>query len=290
MMPLEDSFADVLGKACRGLGIGEADLAQRTGISVARVREALAGEPDPEVLRAVAPALELDAAALLGLASGAAVPAPLSLDGLARFTTNFGDMTVNAFLVWDATSKEAALFDTGADADPVLDFLEKNGLRARALFLTHAHGDHIAELDRLVERIGVEAFLGEGEPPLKGPKRFPAGTRWRIGSLDVEARLTCGHAAGGMTFVIQGLPRRVAITGDAIFAGSMGGGMVSYADALRTTRGEILSLPPETILAPGHGPLTTVAWEQTHNPFFAAEFSVAHAATGQGILEISCHS
>jgi len=54
-----------------------------------------------------------------------------------------------------------------------------------------------------------------------------------------------------------------------VFAGSMGGGAVSYADAMRTNRAEIMSLPAETILCPGHGPLTTVGEELQHNPFFA---------------------
>jgi len=62
---------------------------------------------------------------------------------------------------------------------------------------------------------------------------------------------------------------RFAVVGDALFAGSMGGPNTSYADCLRTNREEILSLPPETILCSGHGPLTTVALERAHNPFFA---------------------
>jgi glyoxylase-like metal-dependent hydrolase (beta-lactamase superfamily II) len=62
----------------------------------------------------------------------------------------------------------------------------------------------------------------------------------------------------------------VVIVGDALFAGSMGGGMVSYADALRTNRREIMTLPPQTVICPGHGPMTTVAEERAHNPFFAS--------------------
>ena len=60
----------------------------------------------------------------------------------------------------------------------------------------------------------------------------------------------------------------MAVVGDAMFAGSMGGGGVSYADALGTNRAEILTLPDETILCPGHGPLTTVGEQKVHNPFF----------------------
>jgi glyoxylase-like metal-dependent hydrolase (beta-lactamase superfamily II) len=71
--------------------------------------------------------------------------------------------------------------------------------------------------------------------------------------------------------VIGGLERPVAIVGDALFAGSMGRANTSYADCIRTNSEEILSLPTQTILCPGHGPLTTVALERKHNPFFAGK-------------------
>ena len=69
--------------------------------------------------------------------------------------------------------------------------------------------------------------------------------------------------------MVTGLSKPVAFTGDALFAGSMGGGVVSYEDALRTGREKILSLPDETVICPGHGPMSTVAGEKRHNPFFA---------------------
>ena len=78
------------------------------------------------------------------------------------------------------------------------------------------------------------------------------------------------HSKGAITYVISGLAMPVAIVGDAVFAGSMGGGGVSYEAALATNRKEILTLPDETILCPGHGPLTTVGEQKMHNPFFAA--------------------
>ena len=73
---------------------------------------------------------------------------------------------------------------------------------------------------------------------------------------------------GGLTYVITGLARPVAIVGDALFAGSMGGGVVSYADALETNRREIFTLPDDTVICPGHGPMTSVAEEKHHNPFY----------------------
>ena len=64
------------------------------------------------------------------------------------------------------------------------------------------------------------------------------------------------------------MPAPVAIVGDALFAGSMGGGMVSYEDALQNNREKILTLSDDTVLCPGHGPLSTVSQEKSHNPFF----------------------
>jgi hydroxyacylglutathione hydrolase len=72
-----------------------------------------------------------------------------------------------------------------------------------------------------------------------------------------------------MTYVVTGLARPVAVVGDSLFAGSMGGGNVSYQDALRNNREKILTLTDETIVCPGHGPLTTVGKEKRDNPFFA---------------------
>jgi len=69
-------------------------------------------------------------------------------------------------------------------------------------------------------------------------------------------------------FVISGLEHPVAVVGDSLFAGSMGGGGISYSDALENNRKKILTLPDDTVVCPGHGPLTTVGEEKQHNPFF----------------------
>ena len=88
----------------------------------------------------------------------------------------------------------------------------------------------------------------------------------------MTTRTTSGHSKGGTTYLVEGLARPLAIVGDAIFAGSMGGGMVSFDDAWKNNREKILTLPDETVLCPGHGPLTSVSEEKRNNPFFAAEF------------------
>jgi glyoxylase-like metal-dependent hydrolase (beta-lactamase superfamily II) len=192
------------------------------------------------------------------------------LEGLAQFNTAFDDMTVNAYLVWDVGTKEAAAFDTGGDCTGMLEKLDSLGLTLSVIFLTHTHGDHIYDLDRLTQKTGAAVYVGRREG-MEGAESFDPGREFALGKLRIETRLTWGHSRGGITYVVSGLKRPVAVVGDALFAGSMGGGMASYADALKTNREEIFSLPDETIVCPGHGPMTSVGEERRNNPFFATE-------------------
>lgn len=266
-IPLEDHFNDIVGKAMRGLQFTEAQLAEVSGVTAEAVNHLRDGAWDEETARAVAPALGLKTDALCALGHRAYAPAPIALDGLAQFNTPFEDMTVNSYLVWDPASGEAAAFDTGSDVSGMLALITAKKLRVTTIFLTHTHGDHIFDLDRLKEKTGTPAFTGEGEP-LDGAESFAAGRSWTLGALQIETRLTWGHSKGGITYVVSGLAQPVAIVGDAVFAGSMGGGGVSYTAALRTNREAILSLPDATILCPGHGPLTSVGEQKASNPFF----------------------
>ena len=101
---------------------------------------------DEAVIRKVAAALRLGADALVASARGTWRPRDQEpLDGLAAFTTPFGDMTVNAYVVFDATTRQAAAFDTGADADPMLQFIREKQLTLALILLTHTHTDHVFE-------------------------------------------------------------------------------------------------------------------------------------------------
>ena len=269
-IPLEDSFADIIGKAQRGLSLNDESLAARSGATTAEIEKLKGGELDESALRKVSATLGLGPNALLALAKSSYKPAPVEEpEGLAHFNSVFEDMTVNSFLVWDPASKEAAFFDTGADGQPMLDFAASHGLQVKQIFITHIHADHILDLNRLVEKTGAHAWVCEKEP-LVGAESFSVGRNFHIGGLTVETRLTSGHAAGGVTYFVQGLAKPVALVGDSMFAGSMGGGMVSYADALRNNREQVLTLPDATIICSGHGPLTTVGEQKHANPFFAA--------------------
>ncbi len=265
---LEDNFEDVLGKALRGTGIADGVLEFLTGVpeeTIARLKD---GEFDEEALRRLASPLGLDAETLVERGKGSWVPDPVALDGLRQFNTVYDDMTVNSYLVWDPSSKEAALFDTGTDASGALGVVAELGLELKTLFLTHTHIDHILARKEVEAHNPDLATRVSALEPVEQAERFQVGEAFSIGTLRVSTRLTRGHSPGGTTYVIHGLAQPVAVVGDALFAQSMGGGMISYQDALATNRSEIFSLPDETIVCPGHGPMTTVGEEKAHNPFF----------------------
>jgi hydroxyacylglutathione hydrolase len=269
-VPLEDNFNDVIGKAQRGLEISDSDLAEKARLDATAIRKLRRGHFDELALFRVAPVLGLGARALSDLAQSEYRPAAREIDGLAMFNTPFHDMRVNAFLVWDPKSRKAIVFDTGADCRPMLDRVAKEKLAVKLILLTHAHTDHIADLGRLKKETRAPLYISERES-ISGAETIPEGHEFNVGNLKVKALLTWGHSRGGMTFFVTGLARPVAIVGDSIFAGSMGGGNVSYKDALRNNIEKILTLPDETIICPGHGPLTTVGEEKQHNPFFAGK-------------------
>lgn len=265
-LPLEDNFNDIINKALRGLKIAESEAAARAGIAPERLAALREGKFDASAASVVADVLGLQPERLVALGNGTYRPEPVDVDGLAQFTTPFDDMTVNSYIAW-STAGDAVAFDTGADCSEMLSFLRNRGLNLRAIFLTHTHGDHIFDLDRFASQTAAPAYVGDREP-LDGAETFPAGRQFDFEGLKVETRLTWGHSKGGITYVVTGLPKTIAIVGDSIFAGSMGGGMISYPDAVKCNLEEILSLPDDTVICPGHGPMTTVGEEKQNNPFF----------------------
>lgn len=267
-IPLEDNFTDILGKAQRGLQLSDEALAEKAGVSVEALQQLKNGQFDRATSNQIAPCLQLHEQALADLAEGEWQPNDAAVEGLAQFTTQYHDMAVNSYLVWDPVGKMAVAFDTGANCDALLEKSRQEGLSIELILLTHAHPDHIADLDRLATVTGAPIHLSELEQA-PGAQPVPQGEICSVAGLTVESFLTSGHSPGGMTYFVRGLDQPVAIVGDSLFAGSMGGGNVSYEDAIRNNLEKILTLPNDTILCPGHGPLTTVAEEKEHNPFFA---------------------
>jgi glyoxylase-like metal-dependent hydrolase (beta-lactamase superfamily II) len=283
-IPLEDNCTDIIGKAQRGLRIADERLAALAEVTPADLAALKSGEGrfNEAVARRVARHLGLHPGALAEFAAKKWYPEhPVFHSGFAAFNAAYEDMTVNSYIIWDHKLRHAAIFDPGASGAALIDFLHAEKLSLRHIFLTHAHEDHIADLEKVLAAFappnpaapGVEVWISAREladlPPGAGAKAFADGAIFHIGGIALRTFPTWGHSPGGTTYYTDALSHPLAIVGDSLFAGSMGGSMDAYADALKNNWKHILSLPNNTVLACGHGPLTTVAQEKTRNAFFA---------------------
>lgn len=273
-MNLEDHLGDIIRKARAMSNVTEAAAAQAAGLTPAELG---ALEESGKISKrpnfsALGEALGLNAKKLEAVANGWK-PAPKDLSAwreLRVFSTSGEGLTVNCYLVWDEVQREAALFDTGLDAQPVLDCIAAEGLALRHIFLTHSHWDHVQALAKFREAFPkVRLHTNSKSAPVD--QRNKTAEIVHLGGLRVTHRETPGHAEDGVTYIVgnwQEDAPHVAFVGDAIFAGSMGNGNGQWQLAQQTAREQILTLPPATLLCPGHGPLTTVEEEREHNPFF----------------------
>ncbi len=272
-MNLEDHAGDILRKARVGAAVPLERAAAALQIRPVELQdlEANGDIPPTLALDALAPMIGLSAARLRKIAGGWE-PASVNLESwreLRRIATERG-MAVNAYLVWDEVSREAALFDTGWDADPIIRLIEENQLQLRHLFLTHTHEDHVAAMEPIRQKF-PKMHLHTSSKTAPPQHRNRANDFISLGSLRITNRDTPGHAEDGVTYIVGNWSEdapHVAIVGDAIFAGSIGGAPESMALARQKIRDQIFSLPAETLLCPGHGPFTTVAEEKANNPFF----------------------
>jgi glyoxylase-like metal-dependent hydrolase (beta-lactamase superfamily II) len=271
---LEDHVGDVIRKARAMSNVSAEAAASAAGLSpveLAALEQSGEGAKRPN-FGVLAGLIGLSTAKLEGIANGWR-PAEKDLSiwrELRPFTTTAENITVNCYLIWDEVSREAALFDTGWDAKPILDVIEENQLLLRHVFITHAHDDHVAALGAVREKF-PKVRLHSSSKGAPVDQRNRANDFIHLGSLRITNRPTPGHAEEGTTYVIGNWPEdgpHVAIVGDAIFAGSIGTGNQSWDLAKQKVREQIFSLPPETLICPGHGPLTTIAEEKAHNPFF----------------------
>jgi len=272
-IPLEDNFDDVINKAQRGLAITDEQLAHRAQITPADLAALKAGKFHEVAARRVAQHLRLHSDALVELGKKAWFPTqPVFRTGFAAFNGKFEDMTVNSYIIWDERTRHAAIFDPGASGENLLEIVSSEKLNVRSIFLTHTHDDHIADLGKVADATKAEVWSSEREPvAFPGAKVFKEGAFFHLGPFAIKTLTTSGHSPGGVTYFITGLSYPLAIVGDSLFSASMGGAPTpaAYSEALTNNRRHILTLYADTVLACGHGPLTTVAQERKHNPFLA---------------------
>lgn len=182
------------------------------------------------------------------------------------------------------------MVDPGDEAPRILAELARLGLRAVALVHTHAHFDHMMGSSDVAAGTGADIVLHRADrwlwdnlemqagyfrlrarPPAVPQREILGGERLSFGRREVRALHTPGHTPGSTCFLVEapgGTP--LLFAGDTLFKGSIGrtdlwGG--SYPDIVRSIRGELFHLPPDTVVVPGHGPETTIAAEREDNPF-----------------------
>ena len=276
---LEDELGDIVAKARVGREYTLGQLAELSGVPAGDISAVEAYRPTPsaEDVARLAKALKLDAGKLQAIAEESWVPHPVDLSKagaiVERVVVPYGEYGSNCYVVGCPESCEAAIVDPGGAADEILKRIEEHELAPELVLITHAHGDHIGALRSIAKAFpGVRLVNHQAERDSVtrgvGSQWEPAKDRVRInlGSLTIVPLGTPGHTPGSTCYLIDGL----CFVGDTLFAGSIGksGSGETYTQALAHIRAKILSLPDETVLLPGHGPVTTVGEENAHNPFF----------------------
>jgi glyoxylase-like metal-dependent hydrolase (beta-lactamase superfamily II) len=197
-------------------------------------------------------------------------------------------MENNSVLIFDEVTRTGIIFDPSFEPEKLLSFIEKESIQVKYIFFTHGHFDHFAGLQFLLSRLDPKPVVGLHQGDLAlwkdggGAKHFRIpvnipedpdiflehGQILQLDSHTIEVRHTPGHSPGSVIFFIQNISS--AIVGDLIFKQGVGRTDLDGGDAAAlvvSIRSQIYTLPPETILIPGHGPNTTVKDEMENNPY-----------------------
>jgi hydroxyacylglutathione hydrolase len=198
-----------------------------------------------------------------------------------------GPLQCNCSVMGDETTREAMVIDPGDDISDILAIIAKHNLKVKHIIITHAHIDHVGGAMRLRAATGAPILLNENDLALL--KMLDVQAAWlgmaspgkvdvdvspkdadrvRAGSLVGSVIETPGHTEGSICLYLSAEKKLIA--GDTLFAGSIGrtdlpGG--SFDKIIGSLREKVLTLPDETVVIPGHGPLTSIGKERQSNPF-----------------------
>ena len=198
-----------------------------------------------------------------------------------------GPLQCNCSVIGDESTREAMVIDPGDEIEDVLALIRKHNLQVKQIVITHAHIDHVGGAMKLRAATGAPILLNQSDyallkmidmqavwvgmaPPGKVEIDHSLGQadRVRAGSLNADVIHTPGHTEGSICLYFPAEKKLIA--GDTLFAGSIGrtdlpGG--SFQKIINSLHEKVLALPDDTIVVPGHGPLTTIGEERESNPF-----------------------
>jgi hydroxyacylglutathione hydrolase len=198
-----------------------------------------------------------------------------------------GPLQCNCSVIGDETSREAMVIDPGDDIEDVAAIIRKHNLKVKQIVITHAHIDHVGGAMKLRALTGAPILLNQNDyallkmldvqatwigMPSPGEVKIDASLSHdeavQAGNLKANILHTPGHTEGSVCLYFP--VEKLLIAGDTLFAGSIGrtdlpGG--SFEKIMRSLHQQVLALPDETVVIPGHGPKTTIGDEREGNPF-----------------------
>jgi len=273
MAELEDELGDILEKARDGKSWSQKALAQSADIALEDIRRMENYEltPDETSIEKLASALDLHAPSLLAIAHEAWSPEPILPDpgpfDLVCLSVFMGSYPVKCYLLICRETKATAIIDTGANPEAIIRKARELHVRPSKILLTHSHPDHAGGLGILDREYQCPAWIDPKDPRPSGSRDLrPIADHdvIELGNLRIQAIATPGHTPGGVSYRVG----ESILSGDAIFAGSMGRANASWPGLFHSITERLLTLPEHYRLFPGHGPATTVGEEKRHNPFF----------------------
>jgi hydroxyacylglutathione hydrolase len=198
-----------------------------------------------------------------------------------------GPLQCNCSVVGDETTHEAMVIDPGDEIERVLEVVKRRGLAIKQIVVTHAHIDHVGGAMKLKHATGAPILLNQNDTALlkmldvqaawlgmAAPEKttidqdLADGDSVKTGNLAAIVLHTPGHTEGSVCLYFA--TEKKLIAGDTLFAGSIGrtdlpGG--SFQKIMDSLHHRVLALPDETLVVPGHGPVTTIGEERVSNPF-----------------------